>query len=135
MLWFIIFGILTGGFAIAGLVAYIIDENAKGYYGHHTSLFIFTTIFGIILFFMGATLINREARFNAVIADYENTVALVDTYTGGDYGNMPALTEKVIHLNTIIARHKTMSPSIWTGPWYSKKIGALEPITFNKPIE
>ena len=135
MLWFIIFSFLTGGFALAGLITYIADMKASGYHDNHTSLFVIAIIFGLVLFFMGVSLINREARFNAVIADYENTVALVDTYTGGDYGNMPALTEKVIHLNTIIARHKTMSPSIWTGPWYSTRIGSLEPITFNKPVE
>lgn len=76
------------------------------------------------------TLIGKNASFNTILYDYENTVALVETYNGLDYGNMSNLTEKIIDINSTIAKHKAFSNSKWVGIWYSKDVGALEPIIF-----
>ena len=129
MNWFILFGLLAAFFIITAFIAYYFDE-----YSDYPPFGLGAAIIcAVILACMGGSLININAHFDATIADYENTVALVETYNGSDYGNMPALTEKIIQINTEIARHRELCKSNWSGLWYSEKIGALEPITFNTP--
>lgn len=89
----------------------------------------------IVLVIQAFCLINKEARFDSIIADYENTKALVESYSGNDYGNMQSLTEKVIKINERIADHKAYCHCKWNYIFYSERVGNLEPIVFNKPRE
>lgn len=98
------------------------------------------TVFGAISFFcflalliMGCSLINKGARFDAFVKDYESTKAIIENYSGTDYGNMQALTEKVLSLNGTIANHKAFAGNKMSGVWYSDRIASLDPITFNYP--
>ena len=78
------------------------------------------------------TLINKERRFEAIIAQYDVLSVMVDSYDGQDYGNMSTLIDETIRMNTCIANHKAFYTSPWTGIWYSEKIAKLEPIRFSK---
>lgn len=78
------------------------------------------------------TLINKDRRFDAVLAQYEVITVMAESYAGQDYGNMTSLTEEIVHMNTRIAKHKAFYTSPWTGIWYSEKIANLEPIKFGK---
>lgn len=98
------------------------------------------TVFGAIsgfcflaLLIMGCSLINREARFDAFVKEYGSTKALVENYSGTDYGNMQALTEKVLSLNGTIANHKAFVGNKMSGVWYSDRIASLDPIVFANP--
>ena len=128
MYWLLLIGSLT---IVLFIVAWLIDNYS--YDGLLT--FCFSTagaICLIILLILSLSLINRNARFEAFIADYENTVALVETYEGNDYGNMNDLTKKIIEMNCDIAQHKELSKSKWTNLWYSEKIGQLKPIRYKR---
>lgn len=120
---------LTAGVAILffliGVVIKLFNRYAEvGGWTCMSALFICVTLA------LGASLINREARWEAIINDYENTVALIETYDGSNYGNESSLPEHVLYLNTKIANHKAMVKSKWSGAWYSEEIGNLTPITF-----
>lgn len=78
------------------------------------------------------TLINKERRFEATIAQYDVITVMAESYVGQDYGNMTSLTEEIVRMNTRIANHKAFYTSPWTGIWYSEKIANLEPIRFRK---
>ena len=78
------------------------------------------------------TLINIDRHFEARVNEYEALSAMVESYDGQDYGNMQALTEQVVQMNTIIANHKAYCGNKWTGIWYSEDIAKLEPIKFGK---
>lgn len=80
-------------------------------------------------------LININTRFEAIQNEYQVVREMVDSYDGQDYGNMTALTESVVNINSRIANHKAHYKSKWTGPWYSEDIAKLEPITFNKKTD
>ena len=133
MLWFVLFGVPAAIFIISAIIVFALDDG--GYSDYPGFGFGLGGVCLLVCICMGLSLINIDAHFEATIADYENTVALVETYNGADYGNMPALTEKIIEINAEIARHRELSKSNWSGLWYSEKIGALEPITFNKSTE
>lgn len=74
--------------------------------------------------------INLKARFQKTLYDYENTVRLVKTYDGQDYGNMTPLVQSVVDINKEIARQKANVKSPWRNLWMSEEIANLEPITF-----
>ena len=78
------------------------------------------------------TLINKDRRFEATLAQYDVITVMAESYVGQDYGNMTSLTEEIVRMNTRIANHKAFYTSPWTGIWYSKKIANLEPIRFEK---
>ena len=86
----------------------------------------------IILLFSIMSLININRKFQRFVIDYNNTTAFVESYNGGEYGNMPELTGKILDINEVIANHKAYCNNFWTGIWYSETIGNLEPITFKK---
>ena len=86
----------------------------------------------LILICISLSLINIDKRFETTLNKYEVITEMVESYDGLEFGNMTALTESVVDMNLIIARHKAHYTSIWTGPWYSSKIAELKPITFHK---
>ena len=100
--------------------------------GLSVSVFVFTFIALIIT---ACTLININTRFEATKNEYAVIREMVESYDGQDYGNMTALTESVVDMNTKIARHKAHYKSKWTGLWYSEDIANLEPITFSQKTE
>ena len=116
--------------------AYLIDKHA-GYdfewlAGALLACGIFTCIALIITFL---SLINIGTRFEATQNEYKVVSEMVESYDGQDYGNMTALTESVVSINSTIAKHKAHYKSKWTGPWFSEDIANLEPITFSKIIK
>jgi hypothetical protein len=127
--------ILLSVLAVGGLVAgWLINK-----YTYEDGVIPYTIgiISGLTLIVILCLLINIDRRFDAAVYQYETTVEMVNSYTGQDYGNMGALVEQVVRVNNNIAKHKAHYNSIWTGPWYSERIGSLEPIKFgggkNKP--
>ena len=127
MNWFLLFG---GIAIVCFLASWLVDKYT---YSDSASIYaLFGVIAVLIEIVLAISLINKNARFEAFVADYENTVALVETYSGTDYGNMNSMTEKIIEINEEIAEHKELSKSKWSGPWYSEKIGNLEPIKFKR---
>ena len=86
----------------------------------------------IALIITSLTLINIDTRFEASQYEYQVISEMVESYDGQDYGNMTALTESVVNINSKIANHKAHYKSKWTGPWFSEDIAKLEPITFAK---
>lgn len=127
MYWFLLVGGITLFGLIMALVAIHLDWDFVGEAG-----MTFLIVGAVALICMGLSLINKQADFNATIADYENTVALVETYQGTDYGNMNALTEKIISINEKIASHKARSKSKWSSIWFSEEIGNLKPIVYGR---
>ena len=115
------------GAIIAAHKTYV-DDNCGVFFGIG-AFFLFATIV------MGLSLINRGTRFNAIISDYNNTAALVESYEGYEFGNMSYLTTKIISINDTIAKHNAHAESLWTGLWYSKEVGALEPIVYKTPTK
>lgn len=86
----------------------------------------------IVLFFMGISLINLDRSFDKTINEYELTKNLVESYNGGEYGNVESLTVTMLEINHRIAVHKAYVNNKWSGIWYSEKIANLEPLTFKK---
>lgn len=127
MYWFL----LVGGIALFGLILAILAGFKDWDFAGEAGVTFFIAG-GFALICMGLSLVNKQARFNATIADYENTAALVETYQGTDYGNMNALTEKIIDINEEIASHKAHSKSKWSSIWFSEEIGNLEPIVYGR---
>lgn len=126
--WFIIAGVLLVVSIIITVICIHLDADVLG------ECFAFVAFFSFLaLLLMGCSLINKEARFDSFVRDYESTKVLVENYHGNDYGNMPALTEKVIGINEYIARHKAFVGNKLSGVWYSEKIASLDPITFSYP--
>lgn len=82
------------------------------------------------LIIAGCNFINLDARFQRTIYDYENTVRMVESYNGQDYGNMVPLVQSVVDINKEIARQKAYINSPWRNLWMSKDIANLKPITF-----
>ena len=74
--------------------------------------------------------INLKARFQRTLYDYENTVRMVESYEGQDYGNMTPLVQSVVDINNEIARQKAHVKSPWRNLWMSEEIANLKPITF-----
>ena len=83
--------------------------------------------------------INLRARFQKTLYDYENTVRMVESYEGQDYGNMTPLVQSVVDINNEIARQKAYVKSPWRNLWMSEEIANLKPITFPakrvKPVQ
>ena len=123
--WFIIVGAL---FIASFIIIAICDHFYVDVWGECFAFVAFICF--LVLLVMGCSLINKEARFDAFIKDYESTKMLVENYRGTDYGNMHALTEKVITVNERIAEHKAFVGNKMSGVWYSEKIASLDPITF-----
>jgi len=78
---------------------------------------------------MTISLICCHNDFDVIINEYNSTKTLVETYDRGDYGNAPALMEKVININSQIAIHKAKYNNRWTNWFYSDEVGNLEPLT------
>lgn len=76
------------------------------------------------------TLTTVSSDFKSYKIEYQTTKMLVDSYKGEEYGNVNALTEKIIYINDKIAEHKAYSKNFWVNIWYSEEVGNLEPITF-----
>ena len=145
MNWFII----VVSFLFFGIICIILSN--VGYYGsqeepfkhwcycHDDGLAVLGWTFFIgnllALAIMVACAINIPDYTRKIENEYANTKVLIESYKGSDYGNMMALTEKVIYLNDEIARNKAYCESPWRGVWNSKKIGDLEPIVYNMPFE
>ena len=89
----------------------------------------------IALVISALSLINVNTRFEATQNEYQVIREMVESYDGQDYGNMTALTESVVKINSKIANHKAHYKSEWTGPWFSEDIANLEPITFRKIVK
>lgn len=87
----------------------------------------FSAILSISIVFM----CNKD-RFRRIECEYEVTKELVESYDGNEYGNISALTEKMIKINDEIARHKSRCNSFWVGILYSEDIGNFPPLIFNK---
>ena len=126
--WILIIGAL---FLVSLIAAIVCDYFCLDVVAGISLLFAVLTF--VALLCMGGSLINKEARFDTFVRDYEATKALVENYRGTDYGNMQALTEKVISLNGRIAEHKAFVGNKLSGVWYSEKIASLDPITFTYP--
>ena len=86
----------------------------------------------IALIITSLSLINIDTRFEATQYEYQVISEMVESYDGQDYGNMTALTESVVDINSKIANQKAHYKSEWTCPWFSEDIANLEPITFTK---
>lgn len=118
--------------AVVGITAAILVDK----YTYCDGLAFFFGLFGTLglagLIISLCALINIDRRFETRMNEYEAIVAMVESYDGQDYGNMQALTEQVVHMNTIIAKHKAYCGNKWTGIWYSEDIAKLEPIKFGK---
>ena len=132
--------ILLSILAVVGIIiGYLIDKYDYTCTRVGLAGFFSTTggISAIALVIALGLLIGRNRRHDAMIYQYETTVEMVNSYTGQDYGNMGALVEQVVNINNGIANHKARYNSVWVGPWYSERIGNLEPIKFgggkNKP--
>lgn len=125
-----------GWIIIAGLLFIVsiamVAINDRYWYSDLVSGIFGGTLFVcfLALLIMGCSLINREARFDAFVKEYDSTKALVENYSGTDYGNMQALTEKVLSLNGTIASHKAFVGNKMSGVWYSDRIASLDPIVF-----
>lgn len=74
--------------------------------------------------------INLKGRFQRTLYDYENTVRIIETYEGQEYGNMQPLVQSVVDINKEIAKQKAYVKSPWRNLWMSEEIANLEPITF-----
>ena len=102
-------------------------------------------ICGVVLFFdilaiivLPLDLINRNARFEYQIERYNNVQQMVE-----EYNSLPDssahriesleadIRDKILDVNNTIAEHKVMSKSLWTGPWYSEKVGNLPKLSLN----
>lgn len=126
--WFIIIGAIIAICIILFLIGIHFDIDLLSSASFFTG---FMCLVAILI--MLGTLINKEARFDAFVRDYESTNAIVENYSGTDYGNMVALTEKVLSINERIANHKAFVNNKLSGVWYSEKIASLDPITFALP--
>lgn len=121
MLTFIILITVLVGFALW----FIFDEWNREIPSVLGGLFLF------ILILCAISLCNRNNRFENIKEQYTNIKMQVD-----DYNNLPDslknvsfeydLRNNVVEMNNTISKHKVMSKSIWTGPWYSKEVGKLE---------
>ena len=131
------------------LIGYVIGGIIYGnrYKGNHYSLKdglgTFLIAIGIlsscVLLIACGDFINLDARFQKTIYEYENTVRMVESYDGQDYGNMIPLVESVVSINKEIARQKAYVKSPWRNLWMSEDIANLKPITFPakrvKPVQ
>lgn len=140
MIWFIILGSLLAICILFIIFSNIGDWNSKNpfikHFGDNESTYsfigwLFGSIFGGIIFIMLIISLQVPEEERLVINKYESVKALVESYEGKEFGNMSALTEEIIEINSIIAEHKAYYNSKWYGVWNSEKIGNLEPITFN----
>lgn len=84
----------------------------------------------LVLITMLFILSAMKPTFETYKNEYQVTKMLVDSYKGEEYGNVNALTEKIIYVNDKIASHKAGSKNFWVNIWYSEEVGNLEPITF-----
>ena len=132
MYTFITLGAAALFFLIIFIITVIIFDDDVTVVG--TVSFVFSIFLWIALICCSISLINKNARFERIIEDYNITKQLVENYVPGVYANSQSIIEKTIELNEIIVNHKTFSKSKWTNLWYSEKVGNLEPlyINFNK---
>lgn len=85
---------------------------------------------GVCIFGMLLSLPFRGPRFNNIQYEYEITKALIESYEGGEYGNVNSLTDKIITINSQINEHRAKCKNDWLGIWYSEEVGDLEPLRF-----
>lgn len=117
---------------VSFLALFLIDKygDSDGFWGFFTGFISVCSILAFIGFL--CAFINLDNRINAKIEQYKVITETVESYNGQDYGNMGALVESVVDMNETIATHKAQSESKWVGLWYSKEIGQLEPIRFDR---
>ena len=121
---------ILGGLLLFGIILSFIGVVAD--FENCTVIGILVVIImGGALFFESVALINKKARWNEFIYEYENTKALVESYNVTDYGNMQELTSKVLKINQTIAHHKAYADNWLFGALNTETIGNLEPITFS----
>ena len=77
-------------------------------------------------------LIASYYNFKTYTHEYEVAKVMLESYKGQDYGNMTELTKSVVYINDKIATHRALGNSIMLRGFYSPKVGALEPLTFNQ---
>lgn len=85
------------------------------------------------------TLINRNARFDYMVEEYENVRGIVEQYNSCPDSSAfrivsleQDIRDRVLETNNLISEHKVMSKSPWVGPWYSEKVGNLEKLKLNE---
>jgi hypothetical protein len=91
---------------------------------------VVVSISTMALIIMLLILPTMKSDFEQYKNEYQTTKMLIDSYKGEEYGNINALTEKIIYVNDKIASHKAGSKNFWINIWYSEEVGNLEPITF-----
>lgn len=123
MIWIIFAGVL---FLIGVLFIIFNDCYDDGYFWGWT----LAVAGGIALAIMIPTALQLPDNEKAFINDYNATKVLIESYEGNEYGNMVGLTEKIIRINSDIARNKAYCNSPWRGVWNSEKVGSLEPLTY-----
>lgn len=128
MLTLIVLFIVAAVCFVAGalILKYTYEDELAGF------LDIIGAFAAITLIICSISLIDKERQFDSIQEQYQAISVMVDSYDGQDYGNMTALIDEVVRMNTRIAKHKAYYQSPWTGIWYSEEIANLEPIKFSK---
>jgi hypothetical protein len=127
MLWFI----LALALLVVGFIIFILCKDEYSDFAEFMSgLSIFLGIGGfIVLFAASVSSIGIKSDWRCFENEYAFTKELIENYDGGDdYGNVPALTEKVLQINKTISKHRAGYNSPWWNIWRSEDIGNLEPL-------
>ena len=124
--------IITALLLVAGIVLAIVGERCwSDIFSILGACFLILSV-PITVIIVCASL-TRNPGWEQTKYDYAFTKELIENYEpGDDYGNIPSITEKVLHINRTIAKHKAYCNSAWFGVWYSEEIGNLEPLTLPK---
>jgi len=126
--WFILLGILIVVCAPAAFILYY--RCSSDICDILSTIFCAVAIISLsFLLVLPFTLVNKNADFKEVLAEYESTKMIIESGPVGNFGNENALMEKVLDLNKDIARHKSHANNWWDGAWFSEEIGNLEPLT------
>ena len=131
MLWFILaFGLILVGF----ILWYTTDDVYNDFADTVGALGVFLSIGGVVvLFIVSLASVGVKSDWRTLENDYAFTKELIENYEpGDDYGNVAALTEKVLELNKSISKHRGRHDSPWWNIWYSEEIGNLEPLKLPK---
>jgi hypothetical protein len=121
MILFILSIILT----VVGIVLLVL--SAKLYDFHHAlSGFLCTVIGGLVVFFILLFLMEKESQFAYREDQYNNLKAQVEMCDRDDIVTDANLRNQVLEMNNDICKHRRYSINVWTGMFYSKRIGDLE---------
>lgn len=124
MNWFIIIGIILVISIALFIISVKMDYDGETLGGFSAGIFVIAIV---VLVFMLLTLAGIKSDFNAFKTDYQFTKELIEDYEPGvDYGNTLDLTEKILDINSKIAKHRSQWDSPWYNLWRDKEIGELE---------